>query len=113
MEQLFLRWTYKEEEQEDSSEDEQEADPLLDDLFARRQRQHLHQTSSRRHDHDRFLPRFWTPEEEVRVRRILRGSEKRPWYRRMMAGLLLGQRAAPPPEHPGVLALRAASSESR
>ena len=89
VERLFLRSYREEEEEEDScEEDECEADPVEDDLYTRRLRQHLHQTSSRR-DHDRFLPRFWTPEEEVRVRRILRGSQRRPWYRRMLAGMLV------------------------
>jgi len=53
-----------------------------DDLFARRLRQHRHQTTAPRRDHDRFLPRLWTPEEAARVRVVLGGTRRRPWYRR-------------------------------
>lgn len=67
---------------EDSEDDYTEADPVLDDLFFRRVKQTLHQTSTSPH-HDRFLPRYWSPEEECRVRTIYLGSRRRPWYRKM------------------------------
>lgn len=67
---------------EDYSDDQTEADPILDDLYFRRVLQTLHQTSFNP-NFDRFLPRYWTPEEETRVRRIYLGSQKRPWYRKM------------------------------
>ncbi|XP_062286580.1 LIM domain only protein 7-like [Scomber scombrus] len=66
----------------DSEDDYTEADPVLDDLYARRVQQTLHQTSTNR-NYDRFLPRYWTPEEETRVRTIYLGSQTRPWYRKM------------------------------
>ncbi len=77
-EELFLRALCE----EDSEEDYTEADPVLDDLYFRRVRETLRQTSMNP-SYDRFLPRYWTPEEEVRVRTIYLGSQKRPWYRKM------------------------------
>lgn len=77
-EELFLRALCE----EDSEDDDTEADPVLDDLYFRRVQQTLHQTSTNP-DYDRFLPRYWTPEEEVRVRTIHLGSQRRPWYRKM------------------------------
>eukprot|EP00064_Thunnus_orientalis_P015500 superscaffoldBa00002881_g15553 len=77
-EELFLQALCE----EDSEDDYTEADPVLDDLYARRVQQALHQTSANP-NYDRFLPRYWTPEEEIRVRRIYLGSQRRPWYRKM------------------------------
>ncbi len=77
-EELFLRALCE----EDLEEDYAEADPVLDDLYFRRVQQTLHQTSANP-NYDRFLPRYWTPEEEIRVRTIYRGSQRRPWYRKM------------------------------
>lgn len=77
-EELFLQALCEEE----SEDDYPEADPVLDDLYLRRVQQSLHQTSTNP-SHDRFLPRYWTPEEEVRVRTIYLGSQRRPWYRKM------------------------------
>lgn len=69
---------------EDELEDQHsEADPVHDDLYLRRLKQTLHQTSSNP-SYDRFLPRYWTPEEEIHVRKIYLGSQKRPWYRKML-----------------------------
>uniref|UniRef100_A0A3Q2E771 LIM domain only protein 7-like n=1 Tax=Cyprinodon variegatus TaxID=28743 RepID=A0A3Q2E771_CYPVA len=69
---------------EDDSEDNfSEADPVQDDFYLRRLKQTLHQTSFNR-NYDRFLPRYWTPEEEIHVHRIYLGSQKRPWYRKML-----------------------------
>lgn len=77
-EALFLRAL----RDEDSEDDYAEADPVLDDFFFRRVKQTLHQTSTSPR-HDRFLPRYWSPEEECRVRTIYLGSRRRPWYRKM------------------------------
>ncbi|XP_049909764.1 LIM domain only protein 7-like isoform X3 [Epinephelus moara] len=77
-EELFLRALCE----EDSEDDYTDADPVLDDLYFRRLQQTLHQTSNNP-DYDRFLPRYWTPEEETRVRTIYLGSQRRPWYRKM------------------------------
>ncbi|KAF0043083.1 hypothetical protein F2P81_004420 [Scophthalmus maximus] len=69
-------------EEDSAEEDYAEADPVLDDLYIRRVQQTVHLTSTN-HDCDRFLPRHWTPEEEIRVRAIYLGSQRRPWYRKM------------------------------
>lgn len=66
----------------DSEDDYPEPDPVLDDLYFRRVQHTLHQTSSNP-SYDRFLPQYWTPEEEVRVRTIYLGSQRRPWYHAM------------------------------
>uniref|UniRef100_A0A8C4IG85 Calponin-homology (CH) domain-containing protein n=1 Tax=Dicentrarchus labrax TaxID=13489 RepID=A0A8C4IG85_DICLA len=68
--------------EEDSEDEYTEADPVLDDLYFRRVQQSLHQTSTNP-TYDRFLPRYWTPEEEIRVRTIYLGSQRRPWYRKI------------------------------
>ncbi|KAM3877065.1 LIM domain only protein 7b [Diretmus argenteus] len=78
--EFFLRALRKEEE--DSEDDETEADPVLDDLYVRRMQQTHHQTSLNP-NFDRFLPRYWTPEEDIRVRKIYLGSQRRPWYHKM------------------------------
>uniref|UniRef100_A0A8C9XM97 LIM domain 7b n=1 Tax=Sander lucioperca TaxID=283035 RepID=A0A8C9XM97_SANLU len=80
-EELFLRALCE----DDSDDDYTDADPVLDDLYFRRVQQTLHQTSNNP-NYDRFLPRYWTPEEETRVRTIYLGSQRRPWYR-IMQGL--------------------------
>ncbi len=77
-EELFMKALHE----EDSEDDYTEADPVLDDLYFRRVQQTLHQTSVNT-GYDRFLPRYWTPEEEVRVRTIYLGSQRRPWYHKM------------------------------
>lgn len=77
-EELFLRA----QSEDDSEDDYTDADPVLDDLYFRRVQQTLHQTSNNP-NYDRFLPRYWTPEEDTRVRTIYLGSRRRPWYRKM------------------------------
>uniref|UniRef100_A0AAQ4Q7H7 Calponin-homology (CH) domain-containing protein n=1 Tax=Gasterosteus aculeatus aculeatus TaxID=481459 RepID=A0AAQ4Q7H7_GASAC len=77
-EELFLRAPCE----DDSEDDYTDADPVLDDLYFRRMQQTLHQTSNNP-NYDCFLPRYWTPEEDTRVRTIYLGSRKRPWYRKM------------------------------
>lgn len=70
--------------EEDSEDDYADADPVVDDLYFRRVQLTLHQTSTNLH-YDCFLPQYWTPEEEVRVRRIYLGSQRRPWYHKMLS----------------------------
>lgn len=77
-EEIFLRARCE----EDSEDEAGDADPVQDDLYVRRVEQTLHQTSANP-DFDKFLPKYWTPEEEVHVRRIKLGSQRRPWYRKM------------------------------
>ncbi|NP_001038909.2 LIM domain only protein 7b [Danio rerio] len=66
----------------DSDEDRGYADPVLDDLYARRVLVSEHQTSINANS-DKFLPKFWTPEEDLHVRKIRLGSQRRPWYKKM------------------------------
>ncbi|XP_060716437.1 LIM domain only protein 7b isoform X6 [Tachysurus vachellii] len=68
---------------EDSSESgEGSADPVQDDLYTRRVLQATRQTSVNT-DTDKFLPKYWTPEEAAHVGRIRLGSQRRPWYKKM------------------------------
>ncbi|KAF3832764.1 hypothetical protein F7725_026429 [Dissostichus mawsoni] len=69
--------------EEDSEDDYADADPVLDDLYFRRVQQTLHQTSNNP-NYDRYLPKYWTPEEETSVQTIFLGSQRRPWYRKML-----------------------------
>ncbi|XP_051560275.1 LIM domain only protein 7-like [Myxocyprinus asiaticus] len=66
----------------DSDEDHGYADPVLDDLYARRVLLAEHQTSINA-DSDKFLPKYWTPEEDLQVKKIRLGSQRRPWYRKL------------------------------
>lgn len=66
----------------DSDEDRGYADPVLDDLYTRRVLISEHQTSINA-DSDRFLPKYWTPEEALHVKNIRLGSQRRPWYKKM------------------------------
>lgn len=67
------------------SEDEDDevgyADPVQDDLYARKigvkPQPAGHET------HDKFLPKFWTPEEDIHIQKIKLGSQRRPWYKKM------------------------------
>lgn len=78
--ELLLRaWN---EDSSDSDEGQGSADPVQDDLYARKVLQAIHQTSINT-DSDKFLPKYWTPEEDAHVRRISRGSQRRPWYKKM------------------------------
>ncbi|RXN02793.1 LIM domain only 7-like protein [Labeo rohita] len=66
----------------DSDEDRGYADPVLDDLYARRVLVSEHQTSINT-ESDKFLPKYWTPEEDLHVKKIRLGSQRRPWYKKM------------------------------
>ncbi|XP_072553828.1 LIM domain only protein 7 isoform X6 [Paramormyrops kingsleyae] len=67
---------------EDEDEDEMgHADPVQDDLYTRKIGLLLQ--SSVNESYNKFLPKFWTPEEDAHVRRIKLGSQSRPWYRKM------------------------------
>lgn len=58
------------------------ADPVHDDLYARKVGLSVAQPISTVH-YDKFLPKFWTPEEDVHVQKIRLGSQRRPWYRKI------------------------------
>ncbi|KAM6934136.1 LIM domain only protein 7 [Xenentodon cancila] len=69
----------------DDSEDEDDevgyADPVQDDLYARKMGLKPQPVSNV--SYDKFLPKFWTPEEDVHVQKIKLGSQRRPWYKKM------------------------------
>lgn len=69
---------------DDSEEEDDEvgyADPVQDDLYARKMGIKSQPVSSV--SYDKFLPKFWTPEEDVHVEAIKQGSQRRPWYKKM------------------------------
>ncbi len=66
----------------DSDEDRGYANPVMDDLYARRVLVSEHQTSINAGS-DKFLPKYWTPEEDLHVNKIRLGSQRRPWYKKM------------------------------
>lgn len=69
----------------DDSEDEDDevgyADPIQDDLYARK----VGQTAPPAGNvpYDKFLPKFWTPEEDIHIQKIKLGSQRRPWYKKI------------------------------
>ncbi|XP_038862573.1 uncharacterized protein LOC120058171 [Salvelinus namaycush] len=69
----------------DDSEDEEDdvgyADPVQDDLYARKVG--ASPKSNVDVSYDRFLPKFWTPEEDTHVQKIKLGSQRRPWYKKI------------------------------
>ncbi|KAM4559082.1 uncharacterized protein PAE49_013601 [Odontesthes bonariensis] len=69
----------------DDSEDEDDdvgyADPVQDDLYARKMG--IKPQPARGLSYDKFLPKFWTPEEDVHIQKINLGSQRRPWYKKM------------------------------
>ncbi|XP_076602757.1 LIM domain only protein 7-like [Chaetodon auriga] len=69
----------------DDSEDEDDevgyADPVQDDLYARKMG--IKPQPAGNESHDKFLPKFWTPEEDIHIQRIKLGSQRRPWYKKM------------------------------
>ncbi|XP_026127588.1 LIM domain only protein 7-like [Carassius auratus] len=69
---------------DDSEEEDDEfghADPVQDDLYARKVG--LTPQPSVTVPFDKFLPKFWTPEEDSHVKKIKLGSQRRPWYRKI------------------------------
>lgn len=69
---------------DDSEEEDDEfgyADPVQDDLYARKVG--LMPQLSATVPFDKFLPKFWTPEEDVHIKKIKLGSQRRPWYRKI------------------------------
>ncbi|XP_075938080.1 LIM domain only protein 7-like [Anarhichas minor] len=68
----------------DDSEDEDDevgyADPVQDDLYSRKMGVNPQPVAK---VHDKFLPKFWTPEEDVHIQKIKLGSQRRPWYKKM------------------------------
>ncbi|KAM6985042.1 LIM domain only protein 7 [Aplochiton taeniatus] len=77
-----LRQMYDNSDDSDADSDEVGyADPVQDDLYARKVGlSPLHAANA---PHDKFLPKFWTPEEEVHIHKIKLGSQRRPWYKKI------------------------------
>lgn len=69
----------------DDSEDEDDevgyADPVQDDLYTRKMG--IKPQPAGHLSYDKFLPKFWTPEEDVHIQKIKMGSQRRPWYKKM------------------------------
>ncbi|CAB1328283.1 unnamed protein product [Coregonus sp. 'balchen'] len=69
----------------DDSEDEEDdvgyADPVQDDLYARKVG--VSPKPPVDVSYDRFLPKFWTPEEDAHMQKIKLGSQRRPWYKKI------------------------------
>eukprot|EP00064_Thunnus_orientalis_P017424 superscaffoldBa00003696_g17506 len=68
----------------DSEEDDDEvgyADPIQDDLYTRKMG--IKPQPAGNESYNKFLPKFWTPEEDIHIQKIKLGSQKRPWYKRM------------------------------
>ncbi|KAM9804807.1 LIM domain only protein 7-like [Neosynchiropus ocellatus] len=87
----------------DDSEDEDDdvgyADPVQDDLYTRKVGVKPQATGSA--SYDKFLPKFWTPEEDIHIRKIKMGSKRRPWYKKMQGFSTLVQ-AHTPPQPPSI-----------
>lgn len=69
----------------DDSEDEDDdvgyADPIQDDLYARKMG---HKSQPFGNDcHDQFLPKLWTPDGDFHIQKIKLGSQKRTWYKKI------------------------------
>uniref|UniRef100_A0A4W4EJ46 LIM domain 7a n=1 Tax=Electrophorus electricus TaxID=8005 RepID=A0A4W4EJ46_ELEEL len=81
----------------DSGEEEDDmgcADPVHDDLYTRKVG--LVAQPPAMMSYDKFLPKFWTPEEDVHVQKIKTGSQRRPWYRKIQGfRCVLDQTTAP------------------
>lgn len=69
----------------DDSEDEDDevgyADPVQDDLYTRKMG--VKPQPANNVSYNKFLPKFWTPEEDGHVQKIKLGSQRRPWYKKM------------------------------
>lgn len=65
----------------DEDDEEGYADPIQDDLYARKMG--IKPQPASNVSHDKFLPKFWTPEEDLHIQKIKLGSQRRPWYKKM------------------------------
>lgn len=67
------------------SEDEDDevgyADPIQDDLYARKMG--IKSQPFGNDCHNQFLPKLWTPEEDFHIQKIKTGSQRRPWYKKI------------------------------
>lgn len=74
----LLRELY--DDSQDSDDEVGYADPVQDDLYARKMGSKPQRPAL---SHDKFLPKFWTPEEDIHIQKIKLGSQRRPWYKKM------------------------------
>ncbi|KAI1885065.1 hypothetical protein AGOR_G00216350 [Albula goreensis] len=83
LEDFPLRELYEDSDDEDEDEEGEVgyADPVQDDLYTRRVGLSIQPANNV--PYDKFLPKFWTPEEDAHVRKIKLGSQRRPWYKKM------------------------------
>ncbi|KAL3056160.1 hypothetical protein OYC64_018787 [Pagothenia borchgrevinki] len=65
----------------DSDEEEGYADPVQDDLYSRKMG--IKPQPVAKVSYDKFLPKFWSPEEDLHIQKIKMGSQRRPWYKKI------------------------------
>ncbi|XP_061735766.1 LIM domain only protein 7-like [Nerophis ophidion] len=68
---------------EDEDDDVGYADPVQDDLYARKMGVKPPATGGVGVPYHMFLPKLWTPAEDVRIQKIRLGSQRRTWYKKM------------------------------
>ncbi|MGH0155274.1 UNVERIFIED_CONTAM: hypothetical protein FKN15_028766, partial [Acipenser sinensis] len=64
----------------EEEDDNSSPDVCKDDLYARKVGVVLLPTANV--PYDKYLPKYWTPEEDQHVQKIKLGSQRRPWYRK-------------------------------
>uniref|UniRef100_A0A8D3E032 LIM domain 7a n=1 Tax=Scophthalmus maximus TaxID=52904 RepID=A0A8D3E032_SCOMX len=84
---------------EDDDDEEGFADPVQDDLYARKMG--VKPEPAGNVSYDKFLPKFWTPDEDVHIQKIKMGSQRRPWYKKMQ-GFSPHIQAHTPPQLPKI-----------
>ncbi|KAK0146433.1 LIM domain only protein 7 [Merluccius polli] len=77
----LFRDRYGNSDEEDEDDEVGYADPVQDDLYSRKVG--LAGQPAGNTPYDKFLPKFWTPEEDAHIQKIKLGSQRRPWYRKM------------------------------
>lgn len=77
----LFRDRYGDSDEEDEDDEVGYADPVQDDLYSRKVG--VAGQLAGNAPYDKFLPKFWTPEEDVHIQKIKLGSQRRPWYRKM------------------------------
>ncbi|KAK1902901.1 LIM domain only protein 7, partial [Dissostichus eleginoides] len=65
----------------DDEDEEGYADPVQDDLYSRKMG--IKPQPVAKVSYDKFLPKFWSPEEDLHIQKIKMGSQKRPWYKKI------------------------------
>lgn len=73
----------------DSDEEEGYADPVQDDLYSRKMG--IKPQPVAKVSYDKFLPKFWSPEEDLHIQKIKMGSQRRPWYKKIQGFRCVGR----------------------